>query len=416
MKHSDAAPQATPPDALPKSETSSPPSSPPWSPTTKLIVGLTLMALLFGTLIYFRAYIVPLALAFILAYLLHPVAAWLDQHTPLPWRAVVVLIYLALVLLILSLLTLSGLALVQQAQSLYAVVSDFLLNTLPSWLNSLQTRPFTFGPFTLDFTRFNFDTLSQDLLASVQPLLGQVGGLISGLASRTLQALSWMAFILLVSYFLLAEAERVSAVLVRVEIPAYQADLERLEHELSRIWNAFLRGQIMVALLSGLLDGALLWILGVGNTLALALLVVAGRFVPYLGPLTVYITTGVVILLQPQHPWGLTALQHVLVVVGSVFLMDQIFDSLVVPQIMGNVLGVHPAAVLVGALLLARLVGILGLLLAAPTVASLRLIGHYMFAKLADRPDPWEGLRPTSSLTWPLLPSLVKLWRRLHRH
>ncbi|HEY57353.1 MAG TPA: AI-2E family transporter [Anaerolineae bacterium] len=406
---------AASPEPPPNRETPPPSSSPPWSPTTKLIVGLTLVALLFGALIYFRAYIVPLALAFILAYLLHPVAAWLDRHTPLPWRAVVALLYLALVLLLLGVLTLSGLALVQQAQSLYTVVSDFLLTTLPSWLSVLQTHPFVLGPFTLDFTRFDFNTLSQNLLTSVQPLLGQLGSLISGLASRTLQALGWTAFVLLVSYFLLAEAGQVSVALVRVEIPDYQADLERMGRELGRIWNAFLRGQLMIALMVGLVNGVLLGALGVRNALVLAMLVVAGRFVPYLGPLVVYIITGVVILLQPQHPWGMTALQHVLVVVGSMMFVDQVFDSVVVPQMMGDVLGVHPAAVLVGALVLARLVGILGLLLAAPTVASLRLIGHYILAKLADHPNPWEGLQPASSPTWPLLPSLVKLWRRLRR-
>ncbi len=389
-------------------------SSPPWSPTTKLIVGLTLVALLFGALIYFRAYIVPVSLAFILAYLLHPVAAWIDRHTPLPWRAVVALLYLALVVLILGLLILSGLAVLQQAQSLYKVVSDFLLTTLPSWLNVLQTQPFTVGPVALDFTRFDFEALSRSLLTSVQPLLGQLGGLISGLASRTLQALSWLLFVLLVSYFLLAEAGQVSTTLVRIDLPGYQADLSRMGRELSRIWNAFLRGQLIVALMVGLVNGAVLGVLGVRNTLVLSLLVVAGRFVPYLGPLVVYIITGVVILLQPHHPWGLTALQHVLVVVGSMLFVDQIFDSVVVPKMMGDVLGVHPAAVLVGALVLARLVGILGLLLAAPTVASLRLVGHYILAKLADQ-DPWAGLEPSPPLTWPLFSSLSKVLRSRRR-
>ncbi len=401
--------QPTPPCPDPDASTGM--TSPPWSPTTKLVVGLTLMAVFIGMLVYFRAYIGPLALAFILAYLLHPLAAWIDRHTPLPWRASVGLVYLALVAMLLGLLTLSGLALVQQAQNLYAVVSDFLLTTLPHWLDLLAQQPLNVGPFVLDLTRFDLNALSQNLLTTVQPLLGRVGGLLSGLASGTLQALGWLAFVLLVSYFLLAESGQVSTEFIRIEIPGYQADLERLGRELGRIWNAFLRGQLMVALMAGLVNWVGLSVLGVRNALALALLAVAGRFVPYLGPLVVYVVTGVMVLLQPVHPWGLNVGRHALMVILFMMIVDQVFDSLIVPKLMGNALGVHPAAVLVGALILARLVGLLGLLVAAPTVASLRLLGHYVFAKLADR-DPWAGLRPTPPLSWPLFGPLRALWRR----
>ncbi len=368
------------------------PTSPPWSPTTKLIVGLTLVAVIIGLVVYFRAYIGPLTLAFILSYLLHPVVAWLERHTPLSWRAAVGLVYLSLVVLLVGLLTLSGLAVVQQAQNLYAVVSDFLLTTLPRWLDRLAQHPVTLGPLRLDLSRFDLNALSQSLLASVQPLLGQLGGLLSGLATGMLQTLARLAFVLLVSYFLLAESGRVSADMFPLQIPGYQADVERLERELGYIWNAFLRGQFMVALAVGLINWVGLTVLGVRNALVLALLVMVGRFVPYLGPLVVYVVTAMMVLLQPAHPWGWEAWRHALLVIGFMMVVDQIFDSVVVPKVMGEALGVHPAAVLVGALVLARLIGVVGLLLAAPIVASLRLIGHYVLAKLRDRPDPWEGL------------------------
>jgi hypothetical protein len=59
---------------------------------------------------------------------------------------------------------------------------------------------------------------------------------------------------------------------------------------------------------------------------------------------------------------------------------------------MGRSLGVHPAAVLVVAIIAANLIGIIGLVLAAPVLASGMLIGRYTIRKLFDR-DPWEDYK-----------------------
>ncbi len=76
-----------------------------------------------------------------------------------------------------------------------------------------------------------------------------------------------------------------------------------------------------------------------------------------------------------------------MVVVAAVVL-DQIFDNLVTPRIYGQALGIHPAAVLVAAVIAASLLGLIGLLLAAPVLASLQLFAFYAFRKMLDL-DPW---------------------------
>ena len=57
------------------------PASPKWGSTFKMVIGLIVAGLIIAMLIYFRSIIGPLILAFILVYLLHPVAALLDTHT-----------------------------------------------------------------------------------------------------------------------------------------------------------------------------------------------------------------------------------------------------------------------------------------------------------------------------------------------
>ena len=146
-------------------------SSPKWDATTKLVVGLTSVAIVAGLLIYFRNIVGPLLLAFILAYLLHPVASWGSRATRLSWRAAVNIIYLLLVVLLGAALTLSGLAILQQAQSLVNFIETFVAE-LPAMLQDLSTRVYMLGPFQIDFTQLDLDALAQQVLNVVQPLLG----------------------------------------------------------------------------------------------------------------------------------------------------------------------------------------------------------------------------------------------------
>ncbi|NPA06951.1 MAG: AI-2E family transporter [Chloroflexi bacterium] len=362
--------------------------SPPWSPTTKLVVGLTMVAIFAGLLIRFRDYIAPLILAGVLAYLLYPLCAWVARHTPLSWRASVTLVYLVIVGLLLAGLILSGLALIQQFQSLYQLVSDFFTADLPALAERLSNQVIRVGPFTYDLGQYDLPALSQQFISLVQPVLGQLGVLVSFVATRTLAIIGWLGFILLISFFLLAESDPVQLSLIPLDLPRYGQDLRRLAHELGRIWNTFLRGQFTAFVAMSLLAALVLTVLGVRYSLGLAFLVGIARFIPYIGPMVVYIILAFVITLQPENFWGITPWKHAVLVIAVIMFLDQIFDNIVMPRFFGRALGVHPAAVLITALLAADLIGFLGFMLAAPLVASGKLLLRYIIRKMFDL-NPW---------------------------
>ncbi|NPA27027.1 MAG: AI-2E family transporter [Chloroflexi bacterium] len=372
--------------ATPKQEP--PVESPPWSPTTKLVVGLTMVAIFAGLLIRFRDYIAPLILAGVLAYLLYPLCAWVARHTPLSWRASVTLVYLVIVGLLLAGLILSGLALVQQFQSLYQLVSDFFTTELPALAERLSNQVIRLGPFTYDLGQYDLPALSQQFISLVQPALGQLGLLVSFVATRTLAIIGWLGFILLISFFLLAESDPSQLSLIPLDLPRYGADLRRLARELGRIWNTFLRGQFTAFVAMSILAAIVLTVMGVRYSLGLAFLVGIARFIPYIGPMVVYIILGFVITLQPENFWGITPWKHALIVIALIMVLDQIFDNIVMPRFFGRALGVHPAAVLITALLASDLIGFLGFMLAAPLVASGKLLLRYIIRKMFDL-NPW---------------------------
>lgn len=80
-----------------------------------------------------------------------------------------------------------------------------------------------------------------------------------------------------------------------------------------------------------------------------------------------------------------------LLVLGVSLFIDVILDHLVTPSVMSEALDVHPAAILISALVGGQMFGLLGVILAAPAYAVLTLLVRYLVRKLFDE-DPWEGM------------------------
>jgi predicted PurR-regulated permease PerM len=129
-------------------------------------------------------------------------------------------------------------------------------------------------------------------------------------------------------------------------------------------------------------------VLGVHYAIGVALLAGFASFLPYIGPAINWIVLGLVTYFQGGYPFGISPLGYTAIAIITALVIDQVFDNLVTPRLMANSLKVHPAYVLIAAIIVANLIGILGVIVAAPLLATLQLVGRYTFRKLVDR-DPW---------------------------
>src|SRR5215216_2826151 len=364
-------------------------SSPHWSSTTKLLVGLVFVGIVAFLFIRFTSLITPLLMVFILAYLLHPVATMISYWLRVSWRAAVNILYFIILIFLIGSLTLGGVGLVGQVQSLIQLVQTVVAK-LPEYVASLSEQVFQIGPFTLDMRTIdlNVSELSSQLLSFVQPLLGRTGNLVTAVAGRAAEIFGWTFFVLIVSYFVMAESSGLQSDLIRVEVPGYNEDLRKLGNKLSTIWNSFLRGQTFIFVMATLIYIVVLSIFGVRYAIGIAFLAGLAKFLPYIGPAITWVIMALVTYFQEPTPFGMEALPYMLMVVITTTVIDWIIDNLIVPRIMAQTLRVHPAAVLVTALIAANLIGILGVLIAAPFLASIMLLGRYTMRKMLDL-DPW---------------------------
>ena len=151
-------------------------------------------------------------------------------------------------------------------------------------------------------------------------------------------------------------------------------------------------------------------VLGVRYAIGLALLAGISKFLPYIGPAIVWVTLGLVSYFQPFKLFGMSPLAYTILVFAVAILFDQLLDGFITPRIMASALRVHPAAVLVSALVFADLLGILGIIIAAPMLATFILFGRYTFRKLLDQP-PWpdeQDVEPPPPFPWTGLITLLR--------
>lgn len=388
-------------------------SSPAWGTNTKLVVALTIIVIIGALLVKFQFIITPLLIALALSYLFQPVADFLQRRLRLSWGLAVGLIYLLILAFLLGLLTVGGIGLVQQIQSLVIIVQD-ALRRLPELIANISGQVYQFGPFRIDFSTLDLQDLSGQILGMVQPLLSRTGTLLGTVAGSAAGFLGWTLFVLVVSYFVLAESKGLRNRIVIVDLPGYTHDIARLSRELGRIWNAFLRGQIILFLLAVSVYSFALSVLGVHYAIGLAFLAGFARFVPYVGPAVNWLLLVIVSYFQAFKLFDLPPLYYTLLVLGIALLIDQIFDNIVSPRILSDALKVHPAAVLVAAIVAANLFGILGVVVAAPILATAILLWKYTLRKMLDL-DPWPEEESRQPPPQPLFRMILLRLRRLAR-
>jgi predicted PurR-regulated permease PerM len=364
--------------------------SPQWNAPTKIIIGITLVAIIAGLLIKFQTLLPPMILVVIVAYLFNPLAYYLSRKLHIHWKTAVTLIYLLALLSLLGLITLGGVGIFQQVENLITITQDSIKN-IPALFENISNREINLGLIVLDLRKVDFSFLGQQLIGSIEPLLGSTGNLLGTVAGSAANFLGWTMFVLLVSYFVLSESDGFWQGMLQFNLPGYQHDLNEMGRQIALLWNAFLRGQIIVMALAAVVYSFALSVMGVRYALGLALVAGLARFVPYVGPFILWVILAMVSYFQEFKPFSMDPLLYALSVVAIAWVIDGITDNIIMPYIMASSLKVHPAAVLVAAIVGLELLGILGVIIAAPMLATLQLVGRYFTRKLFDL-DPWEGL------------------------
>ncbi len=164
-----------------------------------------------------------------------------------------------------------------------------------------------------------------------------------------------------------------------------RADFEALRIIVDRVLGAYIRGQLIIALILGSLLTIALMLLGVQYPLLLGVVNGILGFVPFIGSIIGAIPVLAVALLGGV-PLALKALIAVIII-------QQLDGSLISPRVQGDSVKLHPALIMIVLVIGQQLMGFIGLLVAVPLTAILRDMLHYAYLRVdEDAPDPVAAL------------------------
>jgi phosphoglycolate phosphatase-like HAD superfamily hydrolase len=153
-----------------------------------------------------------------------------------------------------------------------------------------------------------------------------------------------------------------------------------------------LQGQLVVAVVMGLLVWVVMGILGLPNVAGLALLAAVMEFLPSVGP-AISGWIGTVVALFQGSTWLPIPNVPFAIIVGVIyFIFAQLENIYFVPRFVGGRVKLDPAVALLGVLSATVVFGALGVLLATPVIASVRILFSYVYRKLLDA-EPFEPLQ-----------------------
>lgn len=337
--------------------------------------------------------IILLLLAMAIAFLVTPLVNLLNRYMP---RILATLLIFAIILAVLGGLCYALIfSLIQQI--------TYFSNNLPSYFNTLPTTYANFQKWLV------LQGVSQDNITStLNQLQNQVTLFLQNIVANALNIVFFVTDILInillvvvLSFYLTMDGKRIRNAMVGATPKSWLPHVLLFEDALNRVVGNYIRGQLTLALIIGILAATGCWIFHMGNY-ALIVGVMAFLFetIPMVGPALASIPALLISLLLPEpFPRTLWVLVY--------FIAVQMVESNILgPRIVGHAVGLHPVASILALIIGAQLFGAFGALLATPIVAAVWVVIASLYNSIrgesadtmlaTNRRNPWLRKRDSA--------------------
>lgn len=255
-----------------------------------------------------------------------------------------------------------------------------LVGSIPSFLAWLQetASPWLVTRFGIDPFDVNLDNVANRVMGSWQKTGGIVGAVLARVTQSGFAFLGFLGVLGLtpvVAFYMMRDWDLVMARIVAMVPRDMEPSFIRLCKECDEVLGAFLRGQLLIMFLLGVVYAIGLYAVGLELAILIGMLAGLASIVPYLGFFVGIIAATVAAMFQFQDP-------VYLVYVGIVFLIGQALEGWVLtPWLVGDKIGLHPVAVIFAVLAGGQLFGFVGILLALPLAAVVMVFVRYLYTR-----------------------------------
>ena len=338
----------------------------------RVFISLFLVAI--GYIIYqLQSVILPFLVAFILSYAINPLVQKLQDKAHIRRWVAILLVYLSTGLMIGLILWWLIPLVWEQLQSAWKYVPtaiDYYNNTLRGWVRShtpirlpaMQVRDMSKG--LVDFLKENYNiTDARSFFTNL---------MLSGMSVINVAGIVVLVPILMF-YFLYNWDERL--IKIRHMIPnRYILSVYRIAKECDEALMSFIKGQLLVMVLLGMVYAVQLQLIGLKVGLIIGMIAGIASFVPYLGFTLGFIAAIIAGLFQFGVDWV-----HLVLIVGAFMVGQAVEGYILQPLLLGDKIGLSPLWVMFAVLAGASLAGIAGMLIALPLAAVLNVLFQHAY-------------------------------------
>ncbi|MDO8755199.1 MAG: AI-2E family transporter [Anaerolineales bacterium] len=347
-----------------------------WSESFRYVVGISVFVVFVALLIYAREAVKMLVIAGFIAYIISPAVTMLTYNTKLSRAASVNVVYFS------SLIVLVGVPATLTPiffDEIKIVASDLL--DLSRQTSVLLTQPVQFGSMVFHFQQLG-ESLGQLQESILTPLPEEALALLETTSINVL----WFLVILVSVHLFMSEWPRMREWMIDLAPQAYQQDMGELYKRLRNVWMAYLRGQIVLMVVVGVVFTVAWLILGIPGALVLGVLAGLFTLVPDVGPfLAAALAMGVALL--EGSSWIPLSNFWVAGIAGLTYLvLINLKNFFVRPIIMGRSLHMNEALIFISIMIATILEGIMGALLVVPVLASVVVIMEYLQRRVLGLP------------------------------
>ncbi|BDI32326.1 AI-2E family transporter [Capsulimonas corticalis] len=256
------------------------------------------------------------------------------------------------------------------------------------------------GPIKLPNNFTSYDKIMGGVSSKAAEVLQQSAGNVASFLLGSITTILQLVVSLIVTFYMLVDIDRLRARFFFLLPEKRRATVGEVATDIGGVFAGYLRGLLIVCALYGAATMGLLYAMSIkhGEIAQYALLVGAAAgvlyAVPYIGALSTALVTFIVAFAAGGFSFGCWGIVFTLI-------LNQVFDNVITPRVVGGGVGLHPVASLFALTLGGELFGLWGLLLSVPVAASIQVILLRVFPKLSEpTPAPFlraQGVRVTES-------------------
>ncbi len=329
----------------------------------KVLLGV---GILFLVSIYFlRSIYIPIFLAYFLAFLLNPLVRSAEKRGFGRVGPIFLILFLVFSLL-------AAFAILMVPQILGQLRQ--LFERLPTLMEVLSGR---FGPLSTHYLGYDLFTQWRVVVPTFLPEVGAVPAVsfLENVLSGTARALSTLLTILLVpilTFYMLKDYYVLNEKLLQLVPRRYMTDVREVMRRLSIVLGGLIRGKFMVCIILAAFYSLALGAVGIDMALLLGILSGLLNLVPFVGPLVSVILSLFIALLDGAQ------ITQCIAIVGVFFAANLVDGTFLTPRIVGRQMGISPLTIILALLAGGELLGFLGILIALPVMAMVKVLGGYL--------------------------------------